>query len=179
MTKKSVLEFIKYFLIALLITIPIKLYVAQPFLVSGDSMTPTFENGEYLIVDELSYHFRAPERGEVVIFRYPLDTSKFFIKRVIGLPNETITLNKGRVSITPQEGETITIDEPYVANTGISAITRTLGPHEYFVLGDNRLASSDSRVWGPVKDDLVIGRVYVRVLPLSDFALLPGHVLFE
>src|SRR5579872_6561296 len=86
-------ELAKLILIAVVIVIPFRLFVAQPFVVDGASMDPTFKNGQYLIVDELSYHFESPARGSVLIFKYPLDTSKYFIKRVIGLPGETIKIN--------------------------------------------------------------------------------------
>src|SRR3990167_2019370 len=89
---QSFLELIRFAVIAVAIVIPIRLYIAQPFIVSGSSMVPTFENSEYLIVDEISYRLGDPERFDVVVFKYPRDTSKFFIKRIIGLPNETVDL---------------------------------------------------------------------------------------
>lgn len=179
MTKRDIGEFLKYFVIALAITIPIKLWVAQPFLVSGDSMIPTFDSGEYLIVDEFSYHFRTPERFEVVIFRFPEDPKKFFIKRVIGLPGETVSIKGSRVTITTSDGEELALDEAYVEETGINNLTTELGELEYFVMGDNRAQSSDSRLWGPVDEELMVGRVFVRLYPLTDISLLPGQREFE
>ncbi len=146
--KNSFWEFVKFIIIAILIVVPVRLWIAQPFIVNGASMEPTFENGDYLIVDEFSYHFRAPEKGEVIIFRYPLDTSKFFIKRVVGLP-----------------GETLEIDGKEIA----------LGEDEYFVVGDNTAASSDSRRWGPVPKKFVIGRALVRLWPFNKTEILPGY----
>ncbi|MDP3902190.1 MAG: signal peptidase I [bacterium] len=143
----GILEFLKFILITALIVIPVRLWVAQPFLVSGASMEPTFQNGNYLIVDEISYHLRAPKKNEVVIFRYPKDPSKFFIKRIIGLPGESVTEN----------GKTTFLDND-----------------EYFVMGDNRDASSDSRIWGPVKEDLIIGRAFIRLWPLNEIEINPG-----
>lgn len=143
----SVLEFIKFILITAVIVIPIRLWVAQPFLVSGASMEPTFQNGDYLIVDELSYHLRHPKKNEVIIFKYPKDPSKFFIKRVIGLPGESITEN----------GKTTFLDSD-----------------EYFVMGDNRDASSDSRIWGPVEENFIVGRAFIRLWPLGEMDFLPG-----
>ncbi len=147
--ENSLWDFIKFTIIALLIIFPIRLWIAQPFIVSGASMEPTFNNGDYLIIDELSYHFRKPEKGEVIIFRYPLDPSKFFIKRIIGLPGETIEINSSKI---------------------------TLGPNEYFVEGDNQSASSDSRIWGAVPENLVIGRAFVRLWPINKLAILPGKI---
>jgi signal peptidase I len=176
MTKKDLSDLIKYFFIALLITIPIKLYVAQPFVVSGESMLPSFEDGEYLVIDELSYYLREPERGEVVIFRYPLDTSKYFIKRIIGLPGEKVEIIGSIVSIITKDGEKITIEESYISEPDNRNFDVLLSDNEYFVMGDNRPASSDSRIWGPVKENLIIGRVYLRVLPINEFEILPGAV---
>lgn len=147
--ENSLWDFIKFTIIALLIIFPIRLWIAQPFIVSGASMEPTFNNGDYLIIDELSYHFRKPEKGEVIVFRYPLDPSKFFIKRVIGLPGETIKINSSKI---------------------------TLGPNEYFVEGDNRPASSDSRIWGAVPENLVVGRAFVRLWPINKLSILPGEI---
>jgi signal peptidase I len=99
----SALKEIAIFLVlAIVIVLPIRLFIAQPFVVEGESMHPTFENGDYLIVDELSYHFHQPHRGDVIVFRYPGDPSVFYIKRVIGLPGETMSITKGQVTITKQ-----------------------------------------------------------------------------
>ncbi|PIR58175.1 MAG: signal peptidase I [Parcubacteria group bacterium CG10_big_fil_rev_8_21_14_0_10_38_31] len=144
----SVLEFIQFISIALIIIVPLRLWVAQPFIVHGKSMDPTFRNGDYLIVDELSYKFTEPKEGDVIVFRYPNDTKKFFIKRIIGLPNQTIEV----------EGKTISIED-----------------NEYFVLGDNRGSSSDSRVWGTVNEDLIIGKAFLRLWPVVSIDILPGQ----
>lgn len=167
-------EFITYFVIALAITLPVKLYVAQPFVVSGDSMVPTFENGEYLIVDELSYRFREPARGEIIIFRFPGDHSKFYIKRVIGLPNEVIEIESSGIFVGDGD-EREKIDESYLSSQPILPREEvSLGSSEYFVMGDNRAASSDSRAWGPVSEDLIVGHVILRLLPLTKIDIFPG-----
>lgn len=140
-------ELIEFIIIVLAIIVPIRLFVAQPFIVNGASMEPTFQNGNYLIVDEISYQFKDPQVGEVIVFRYPLNPSQFFIKRVIGTPNQTIEV----------EGKTI-----------------KLGDEEYYVLGDNRGASSDSRVWGTVAEKLITGRALLRLWPIDEFGLFPG-----
>ncbi len=154
----SWLELVKFIIITVVIVVPIRVYVAQPFIVSGSSMLPTFIDGDYLIVDELSYHFEAPARNDVIVFHYPKDESKFFIKRIIGLPSETINQATGRPASAGAPG------------------SLTLASDEYFVMGDNRSASSDSRVWGPVKYREIQGRVLIRLLPVSHFSLWPGSL---
>ncbi|MFH1170110.1 MAG: signal peptidase I [Candidatus Vogelbacteria bacterium] len=166
-------EIIRFAAVTLLIVVPIRAYVAQPFIVSGVSMVPSFENGEYLIIDELSYLLRTPKRGEVVVFRYPRDPSKFFIKRVIGLPGETITIRDGKVHIKSDRTESIW-DYPDIPTdpAGGSGVY-SLGPKQYFVLGDNRNMSLDSRAWGAVDADLIKGRVFVRLYPFNRISFLP------
>ena len=164
-------ELLKLLLIAFLVVVPFRKFVAQPFIVDGASMDPTFKNGQYLIVDELTYHFKGPERGSVLIFRYPKDPKKFFIKRVIGLPGETVEIKGGTVTITDKEGKKLTLDEPYVKYPRSDSETRILNQDEYWVMGDNRYGSSDSRVWGPVPEDNIIGRPLIRFWPPT---FLPG-----
>ncbi len=167
-------ELLKFAVLALIIVVPIRLFVAQPFIVSGSSMYPTFQNGQYLIIDELSYHFEQPQRDDVIVFRYPKDPSEFFIKRVIGLPNETVKILNGNVYIV-NNGQTQELSEPYVINQGNGPdMTMTLGPNQYFVMGDNRPQSSDSRIWGPVPRANITGHVVLRLLPLSTANILPG-----
>lgn len=166
------LEFGKLVFISLVVVIPFRLYVAQPFIVEGSSMDPTFENGEYLIVDELTYHWKNPERGSVLIFRYPRDPSKYFIKRVIGLPGETLEIEKGVVTIKNGANPLgLTLEEPYVKYPKSDNLSVTLKENEFFVMGDNRLGSADSRLWGPVPREDVIGRPIIRFVPP---ALFPG-----
>lgn len=174
----ELIDVLKYVAIALLIVLPLRLFVAQPFIVSGESMYPTFQNGNYLIVDELTYRTRAPERGEVIVFRYPNDPSRFFIKRIIGLPGETIILKGTKMTI---ENEThpdgFTLNEPYAASfPNMGNKTVTLGADEYFVMGDNRPASSDSRIWGPLPRNLIIGRALVRLFPVKELQGTPGSL---
>ncbi len=173
--KQSLWEFVKFIVIAALIVVPIRLWVAQPFIVNGSSMLPTFENGEYLIVDEFSYHFRQPERGEVIIFRYPQDHSKFFIKRIIGLPGERLEIKNSKIHIYNAEfPEGFTLGESYIGKNVFMADTSvTLNKTEYFVLGDNRGMSSDSRYWGPLANDLLIGRAWLRLWPFNRISAFP------
>ncbi len=177
-------EILQIVVISLVIVIPFRIYIAQPFLVSGPSMDDTFANGQYLIVDELTYNLRDPQRGEVVIFHYPLDTKKFFIKRVIGLPGETVQIKDDIITICKPDCETdknkFILAEPYVKinklipSRGNSTIT--LKADEYYVLGDNRSVSSDSRIWGPVKRNLFNGRPFLRLLPLKTMSVFPGQI---
>ena len=141
-------EIIQFALIVLVVVLPIRIYIAQPFIVSGASMVPTFENGDYLIIDEFTYNFiREPQKGEVIVFRYPNDPSKFFIKRIVGLPGEEVVVD-GR--------------------------SWTVGNDEYFVMGDNRLQSLDSRSFGGLPRDNITGRALLRLWPPKAFALEPG-----
>lgn len=173
--KKSFWELVRFALIALAIVIPIRVFIAQPFIVDGSSMIPTFENGQYLIVDEISYRFSEPKRGDVVVFKYPNDTKKFFIKRIIGLPNEIVDIKGDVVTITNTEHPNgLVLDQSYVKNTTINSTHRELKDGEYFVMGDNRAASSDSRYWGPVSKKLLIGKVFLRLFPIDKINLLPG-----
>ena len=172
---EGVWDLIKFAAIALAIVIPIRMFIAQPFVVSGDSMFPTFHNGQYLIVDELSYHLKGPHRLDVVIFRYPNDPSRFFIKRIIGMPNEKIVIKDGKISIINKENtDGFMLNEPYIDEKFITTNTYTTGADEYFVMGDNRNRSSDSRMWGILPRKLMIGRAYLRLLPASDINYLPG-----
>lgn len=167
-------ELVKLVVIAVVIVIPFRLFIAQPFIVDGASMDPTFENSQYLIVDELTYHFNTPQRGSVLIFKYPKDPKKFFIKRVIGLPNEQVVINNGQVTIINTENPNgLKLNEPYVVYKKEDSHSVKLGENEYFVMGDNRAGSSDSRYWGPVPEKNIVGRPIFRVWPLN---LWPGSL---
>src|SRR3989338_2558721 len=170
-------ELLKFVLIAFLVVVPFRYFVAQPFIVNGASMTPTFMPGEYLIVDQISYKtLRSPERGEIIIFHYPKDRSKYFIKRIIGLPNETVKIDGTQITIineTNPEGFELT--EDYILYPKDDFLEVKLEEDEYFVMGDNRASSSDSRVWGPLKEDLVVGRPLVRLITFSRLQIFPGR----
>ncbi|MEK9168009.1 MAG: signal peptidase I [Patescibacteria group bacterium] len=169
-------EVVKFAVLALIIVVPIRMYIASPFLVSGASMEPTFDTGHYLIVDELSYRFEKPKRGEVVVFKYPKDPSKFFIKRIIGLPGETVSINDGAVVIKNAAAPAgFILSEPYVQSQKYDTLEVTLGDTEYFVMGDNRDASADSRIWGPLPENLITGRALIRLFPITQAAVFPGE----
>lgn len=175
--KNSIWELIRVVLLAVIIVLPIRLFIAQPFIVSGTSMIPTFHDSEYLVVDEISYRLDDPKRGEVIVFRFPHNPSVFYIKRVIGLPGETIEIEKGVVTIKNKDNpDGIKIEEPYVSAIVDDGrdMTVELKDNEYFVMGDNRPASSDSRSWGPLEENFIVGRALVRVLPFDEFGIFPG-----
>ncbi len=170
-------EILTFVVLAIVIVVPIRLFVAQPFVVEGESMHPTFETGDYLIVDQLSYRLGDPKRGDVVVFRYPNNPSVFYIKRVIGLPGETVHIDKGQTSITKTDGTELMLDESYVvAEDATYDLDSTLGPNQFFVMGDNRPKSSDSRAWGPLPREDLMGRAYIRLLPATQIGVLPGAV---
>ncbi|OGN01437.1 MAG: signal peptidase I [Candidatus Yanofskybacteria bacterium RIFCSPLOWO2_02_FULL_43_10] len=168
-------ETIKVVVISLAIILPIRYYLVQPFFVKGASMEPNFEDGDYLLVNEISYRFSAPERGDVVIFRYPVDPSQFFIKRIIGLPDETVEIKGNTIMIYNKDKPGgFVLDESYLDSEqktlGNSIIK--LDDNEYFVLGDNRLQSSDSRRWGPVNKSLITGKAFLRPWPFTRTSLV-------
>jgi len=169
-------ELLKFAAIAIIIVIPIRVFIAQPFIVNGSSMVPTFEDGDYLIVDEISYRFNDPERGDVVVFRYPNDPSKFFIKRIIGLPGETLKIVGSKVSIRHNKTEDEELYESYVVYPAQNNIEITLNDDEFFVMGDNRAQSSDSRSWGPMPKKFLVGRALIRLLPPNQIGYLPGKI---
>jgi signal peptidase I len=178
-TARDIWETIKFIALAALIVIPIRLYVFQPFIVSGESMYPTYQNTDYLIIDELSYRFNEPKRGDVIVFRYPNDPSRFFIKRIIGLPGDTLLFKDRAVYLktdTNPNGELI--NEPYLKQITIPGGQSqvTVDPEHYFVMGDNRGASSDSRAWGQLPRKNIIGIAGLRLLPISDIAWRPGSL---
>lgn len=175
--ENAFVEIVRFALIALLIVLPLRWFVAQPFIVSGASMETTFHDNEYLIVDQLTYHFDEPERGDVIVFRYPKDHSKFFIKRIIGIPGDTVIIDGSTVTIVNEEypqGKTLT--ENYISSMVKGGnYTVELKEDEYFVMGDNRDHSSDSRMWGALNRDEIVGRALFRLFPPTKAAVLPGN----
>lgn len=178
-TAREFWDTIKFVILAIIIVVPIRMFVFQPFIVSGESMFPTFHNADYLIVDELSYHFKKPARGDVIIFHYPLDPKRYFIKRIVGLPGETIMLKDHGVYIKNDANpDGIKLDEPYLSQITIPG-EKTEIPvtaDHYFVMGDNRGFSSDSRTWGLVPRGNIVGNAGLRLLPLKDMSFKPGSL---
>ncbi len=162
----SIWEIAEVIIISLVTVFIIRNFIAQPFVVSGASMEPNFQNGNYLVIDEVTYRFREPARGEVVVFRYPKDPSVYFIKRVIGLPGEQVTVLGDTVIVYQGSKEVF-------RETGtVGGLTTTLGPGEYFVLGDNRYNSFDSRSWGAVPRKDIIGVARLRVFPVNELGII-------
>jgi signal peptidase I len=169
-------EILKVMVISLAIIIPVRYFLIQPFYVKGASMEPNFHDHEYLIIDEISYRFTEPKRGEIVVFRYPKDPQEYFIKRVIGLPGEKVEIKNGQVYIYNQEfKDGVVLEEKYLSSdlktyslAGTDSVT--LGKDEFFVFGDNRNASKDSRSFGPVDRSFIIGRVLLRGWPVNRLA---------
>ena len=170
-------EILTFVVLAVIVVVPIRLFVAQPFVVEGESMHPTFESADYLIVDELSYHLHDPQRGDVIIFRYPGDPSIFYIKRIIGLPGETVHISHGKTTVTKTDGSTQTLTETYVVEEDATYTQdTTLTKDQYFVMGDNRPRSSDSRIWGPLPRANIVGHAFLRLLPFKEIGALPGAI---
>jgi len=190
--------FASYVILALGLALFIRFFIAAPYVVSGASMEPTFDNWDYLITDRLSYRLTEPERGDVVVFCLPgtgecslmerlqnrdLQAPRTLIKRVIGLPGETVAVDDAGVHIINEEHpEGFLLDEPYLSPGnlgGPSGMTTTLGTGEYFVMGDNRRVSSDSRIWGALPAEDIIGHVLVRLFPLTTLGVLPGDATYS
>jgi len=162
--------------LSLLIILPVRYFLIQPFYVKGASMEPNFYENEYLVIDELTYRMREAERGEVVVFKYPLDRSQYFIKRVIGLPGEHVEISNGKITIKNSEyPEGFVLDEDLYLPEGLYTAGEKkvdLSGDDYFLLGDHRGASMDSRVFGPVGKNLIIGKVLLRGWPFDRLGLI-------
>jgi len=174
----SAWETLEVVLIAVITVFLIRTFLIQPFVVSGASMEPNFSDGNYLLIDEITYRFREPLRGEVVVFEYPLNPELFFIKRVIGMPGEHVSYDNGKVRISDGD-KTVVIDEAYL-HLGDKVVDFfddiTLEDDQYFVLGDNRYKSFDSRNWGSVTRDEIVGIARLRIFPLSNFRIFEAPV---
>ena len=168
-------EVIKFVALVVFVVLPFRALVAQPFMVSGVSMEPTFRDNDYLIVNQLSKRLGNIERYDVIVFKAPTENTRFYIKRVIGLPGETIEIKEGITTVTlPESTDPIKINDTYTQGETLGQTLITLGSDEYFVMGDNRQNSSDSRIWGPLPSDNIVGTPLVRLYPFSDINLNPG-----
>jgi len=164
----------KFIFIVGILLLAIRLFAAEPFLVYGSSMEPTFETGDYIIVDELTYRLEAPQRGDVIVLKPPYDLTRHFIKRIIGLPGETIDVKGQVVTITTVDKKTIVLNEPYIKFPSDQVAHYDLSSTQYFVMGDNRSVSYDSRSWGPLPASDITGKAFLRLYPFNEISLNPG-----
>lgn len=180
--KNETRNLILYTVLALGLALSIRFFVASPYVVLGSSMEGNFHNWDYLITDRISYAFEKPERGDVIVFHLPHEYSRTLIKRVIGLPGETITATRDSVRIVNEANpEGFILSEPYLSTEnrgGPNGTTITLSDAEYYVLGDNRRVSSDSRTWGVLPENHIIGRVLARLFPLSSIGIFPAEARY-
>lgn len=170
-----VVEFIETIVIFGAVFAAIYLFVAQFHKVSGNSMVPTYHNGDYLITEKISYKFRNPLQGEVVVLKNPRDESQDFIKRVIAVPGDTISISNNIVFVNNKPLKENYLPKGIPTPSGAfltEGSTIKAGENQYFVLGDNREHSSDSREWGPVTKKEIVGRAFFRYFPISDIGLL-------
>jgi signal peptidase I len=187
----SALEIIKTAILALLIVLPIRYFLFQPFLVQGASMEPNFSSGDYLIVDEISYRFRLPQRGETIVFYYPQNRNQRFIKRIIALPKETVYIYGSEVYVKTLDNKILDFsglkyspnivikeDEKLKEILEKESLKINLKEDEYFVMGDNRLHSYDSRSWGPVSKKDIIGRVILRLWPINNITYFSSKLVY-
>jgi signal peptidase I len=166
----SLLEVLEIAVIAVGAVFIVRTFLVQPFLVSGTSMYPTFSNGDYVLTDELTYRIRPPERGEVVVFHDVSDPSTYLIKRIIGLPGETVSIKNNIITIVnKQYPNGFVLNESYLPKGTITSgdNTWTLSSSTYFMMGDNRAVSYDSRSWGPLPASNIVGLVRFRLWPLN------------
>ncbi len=175
-TKVFFIEFAKIALLTIITIGMVRYFLFKPFYVKGASMEPNYYEKQYLIIDEITYRFSEPKRGEVIVFRRENDKREFFLKRIIGLPGEKIKVQSGKVVVYNSENENgvVVAEEDYLEDAVYTTgeLTVTLNEDEYFVLGDNRNVSLDSRKMGAVMRDDIIGRAWLRGWPIEEFGLM-------
>ncbi len=162
------LELIKIALLAGITIGLVRYFLFKPFYVKGQSMEPNFHEKDYLIIDEVSYRFKEPERGEVIVFRPPVETEDFYLKRIIGLPGERVKVEDNKIIVYNKDNPAgVVVEENYISEDTVGSYSMTLGEGQYFVMGDNRDASFDSRRFGPISDETIVGRVWLRGWPFN------------
>ena len=170
------LELVKVAVLAGITIALVRYFLFKPFYVKGASMEPNFFDKEYLIIDELSYRLRAPQRGEVIVFKYPNNPKEYFLKRIIGLPGERVKVSEGQVTVYNKEHpEGVVLDEPYLPQdllTVGNGLPVQLDENNYCVMGDNRQNSYDSRRFGPIDKSLIVGRAWFRGWPFNRAQIL-------
>ncbi|KND49962.1 MAG: signal peptidase I [Parcubacteria bacterium C7867-003] len=175
---KEIFKEIPSIALILLAVIGFRIYVAEPYLVDGRSMDPTFHTRDYLIVDKISSKAKRPERNAVVVFNAANagQPKRSFIKRIIGLPGETVIVKGNTVKIISSENpDGFMLEQPYVTHQSTQDIEKTLGENQYFVMGDNRKDSYDSRYWGALDQKYILGRPIIQLFPISKIGLSPGN----
>lgn len=176
---KGFLENLAYIAAAVTLALLVQQFLIRPFIVNGTSMDPTLATGDYLLIDRLSYRIRPPERGDVIVFQSPPEPEKYFVKRIIGLPGETVVLQGTTVTIINKEyPEGLLLKEPFLTHKKNDSMRVTVPEGQYFVMGDNRSGSYDSRGWGTLPKENIGGRALVRLLPLQSIDYLPGKVSY-
>lgn len=170
-------ETVRFMAIVLAIVVLVRVFIAQPFVVSGTSMVPTFQNNNYLIVDEISYRFKSPARGDVIVFRPPYEKGVYLIKRVIGIPGDTVVIKNGAVTIkNTAHPDGVVLSEDYITrDNGMDDMSVVVPDGQYFVMGDNRPVSYDSRRWGLLPRENITGRALFRLFPIREFNVFPGE----
>lgn len=172
------LELIKVVLLAGVTIVLVRHFLFKPFYVQGESMLPNFEQSDYLIIDQLTYGLRGknPQRGDVIVFESPVNPKEFYLKRVIGLPGERVKIESEKVFIYNDEHpQGIELDEPYIPDVTAGSTNVSLQPHQYFVLGDNRDESFDSRRFGPIDEGTIVGKAWIRGWPLNRITIFEHH----
>lgn len=170
---RSVVEAVFIAGIAVLVVFVCRQYVFNPYGISGTSMVPSFHNGDYVFVDQLSYRMRPAKRGEVIVFHGPASNGEDLLKRIIGLPGERIVVSDAKVTIFNAENpDGMVLDEKYLDPATVTTGTAdvTLKDNQYFVMGDNRSVSFDSRSWGALDSERIVGKVAMRIWPANTAA---------
>jgi signal peptidase I len=171
--KSFIWETIKIVIICLVIVLPVRAYVIQPFYVKGASMEPNFHDHEYLIINEIGYRLSEPTRGEIVVFKHTDTEQSYYIKRIIGLPGERVTIKDNEIYIYNQEKpDGFKLNEgEYLPKTTVTdgEVDVKLKANEYYVLGDNRMSSLDSRRFGPITRESMVGKTWLRGWPFDKF----------
>jgi len=143
-------------------------FTVQNYMIEGPSMQPSLNNNQFVLVNKLAYLFHAPERGDVIVFHFPNDTTKDLIKRVIGLPGDTIVITSNTVQVNG-----VVLKEPYISRAVNPNVPKyTVPPNDYFVLGDNRPVSDDSRDWGYVPRSYIIGKAVLVYWPVNNWQII-------
>ncbi len=177
---RQIFENVFYIAIAIVLALIIQRFIARPFIVNGSSMLPTLHSSEYIIIDQVKYKFNDIKRGDVVVFRAPPEPNKFYIKRIIGLPNETVKIENGKVSIINESHPGgFELSEDHIKYNTNTNLTYKIPEGNYFVMGDNRAESFDSKDWGTLPKEEIRGRAWLRLFPFNKIKYLPGKISYE